>query len=368
MPVKGQVPWLRKDHTAAKHTVYDHYLRKWFPILLGGSISAYRSLTYAEGFSGPGVYADGADGSPIIAMRAFLEQPRLANGRKPVRFVFVDDDPRCIRLLDSQIKKNFPDRIVGETGVSVHLVQGTCAEKLESTLDAVGAWDYPILAVLDSWGNAPVPYDLIVRLARNRATEVIVTLAPRHFVRFVSRIEGSGDEVFGGDQAWREIVNIHDGPRKQRHLLTCYRQMLQGAGFSYLLDFELVDRRGESLYLVFGTNHKKGVEKMKDALWTVDPRSGVRFRDPRDAGQYEMFELDEPEFRPLARLLSLKLRTEGPKKVHELRAFTLVGTVFQARHVMPAVEMLLAAGEIRSVDELPVGLNSLVRAVGGAPD
>ncbi len=45
----------------------------------------------------------------------------------------------------------------------------------------------------------------------------------------------------------------HGEEAKRRHLLTCYRTTLATVGFRYLLDFELIDKRGESLYLVFGT-------------------------------------------------------------------------------------------------------------------
>ena len=66
MPVKGEVPWACQAHTAAKHDIYRRYLARWFPILLAGA-NAYPSVTYAEGFAGPGIYSGGEPGSPVIA-------------------------------------------------------------------------------------------------------------------------------------------------------------------------------------------------------------------------------------------------------------------------------------------------------------
>ncbi|WP_260326384.1 hypothetical protein [Streptomyces sp. TLI_185] len=42
------------------------------------------------------------------------------------------------------------------------------------------------------------------------------------------------------------------------------------------------DEGNRKLYLIFGTQHELGLEKMKDAMWKVDPSYGVRYRDPRD--------------------------------------------------------------------------------------
>ena len=45
------------------------------------------------------------------------------------------------------------------------------------------------------------------------------------------------------------------------------------------------DEGGRELWLLFGTSSLLGVEKMKDAMWAVDPVYGVRYRDPRDPAQ-----------------------------------------------------------------------------------
>ena len=73
--------------------------------------------------------------------------------------------------------------------------EGKCESVLEPALDDAKAWRSPIIAILDSWGNAPVPHRLIERIARNPGSEVIVTFKPQHFVRFGRR---ASVEVSGG--------------------------------------------------------------------------------------------------------------------------------------------------------------------------
>lgn len=308
MPVEGDVPWECAPHTKAKHDIYRRYLERWYPILMNGP-KAYASVTYAEGFAGPGVYSGGEPGSPVIAMKALVD--KVPPDKGVARFLFIDDDQRCVDMLGEQMRAAFPQRPrPNDTMPPVKITKGTCVERLESKLTDMQAWGQPIFANLDSWGNAPVPYRLLKRLASNVSSEVIVTLLPQHFVRFVSQMGKAGDEVFGGDPTWRDVTGM--APQaKSRHILTCYRQALKAAGFRYLLDFELIPPNGQPLYLVFGTNHPLGVGKMKDSLWEVDRAEGVGFRDPRDEQAETLFDLDEPLLGPLTRALEHKLRQAG---------------------------------------------------------
>lgn len=343
MPVDGPVPWPCAEHTGAKHDIYRHYLGKWFPILLAYS-NAYPSVTYAEGFAGPGIYSGGQPGSPVIAIRALVENVPPTKG--VARFVFIDDDQRCVDMLRETLQQAFPDRPRSTVAMPVTMGKGTCADDLEAALDRIGAWGQPIFANLDSWGNAPVPFRLLKRLAANVSTEVIVTLLPQHFVRFVSNLGEAGDDVFGGDPRWREVVNLPPAA-KSRHILTCYRQALQAAGFPYLLDFELIPRNGQPLYLVFGTGHPLGVQKMKASLWEVDRAQGVGFRDPRDEQAETLFAIDEPLLGPLTRLLQHRLRDSEPARVEDLRNFALLETVYRPEHVIMALKPLVDAGTVK---------------------
>lgn len=344
MPVKGDVPWPCEQHTGAKHDIYRRYLERWFPILLAGS-NAYPSVTYAEGFCGPGIYRDGEPGSPVIAMRALTSKVAATKG--VARFVFIDDDQRCIDLLSPTLRAAFPERPRPDAAMPVKVIKGTCAEQLEVTLDTMHAWGQPIFANLDSWGNAPVPYRLLQRLAGNVSSEVIVTLSPQHFVRFVSNMGEAGDEVFGGNSHWRTVTNLAP-EAKSRHILTCYRQALRAAGFPFLLDFELIPRHGQPLYLIFGTGHHLGVKKMKDSLWEVDRAQGVGFRDPRDEQAETLFDIDQPQLGPLTRLLMQKLRDSGRIRVEELRDFALFETVYRPEHVIRALKPLVDQGLIKA--------------------
>lgn len=349
MPTEGEVPWPIVEHTSAKHDIYRHYLHRWFPILIGGG-NAYPSATYAEGFSGPGIYKGGEPGSPVIALEALHQKVAPTKGIS--RFLFVDDDPRCINLLKQQIAPIVKDSPRTPHAMPITVQQGKCEETFEDALTSINAWGQPILAILDSWGNAPVSYRVLQRLAANPASEVIITFKPQYFVRFVTELGEAADEVFGGNPEWRQVTGLGHGPAKRRHILDCYRRTLKAAGFRFLLDFELVDRRGDPLYLVFGTNHPRGFEVMKDALWQVDRSFGIGFRDPRDQQDEGLFELDEPQLGPLGRLLLPQIKKAGPRglRVHELKDYVQFETVFRFQQIIRTIAMLR---EERKVETSP---------------
>ena len=130
------IPWDADMHTKAKHAVYEKYLSKWTPIMLRGFGA---NITYAEGFSGPGVYKDGGPGSPVLALLSVLrdsECRRLAaQGR--MRFVFVDHDQRCVDRLRSELGlATTPVPLEGSTatGLTWWWHAATVSQILRSTL------------------------------------------------------------------------------------------------------------------------------------------------------------------------------------------------------------------------------------------
>lgn len=357
MSATNSVPWAADPHTKAKHALYTRYLAKWMPIMVRGWRA---NITYAEGFAGPGVYLDGSPGSPVIALRTLVGDKSIRTKVKDggIRFVFIDQDQRCIDLLPGELAnavKPVALDSLKQHGISLVVEKGNCEPCLAQVLDREKAWNRPILAVLDTWGGA-VSYDLVKRIASNPSSEVIITMQPQYFSRFAEVEDlAHGDKVFGSKE-WREVASQASGV-KTRWLLERYRKTIEAAGLPYVLDFELVDKRGQSLFLVFGTSHPKGLTKMKEAMWEVDEMNGIGYRDPRDPNQETLAIELEPQTAPLKRLILDHLRTLPDRRsaAYELRRFALFNTVFKESQAASAVRELVTAG-------------LLVRADGGTSD
>jgi three-Cys-motif partner protein len=341
--VVREVPWPAAPHTKAKHDLYRRYLGKWMPIMING---AWRGdVTYAEGFAGPGVYADGSAGSPVIAFNAIRQDVRLRSNRnKNVRMLFVDKEQLCTQMLNDELLRAADPYTFDELrplGIDVDIRTGTCEPALVELLDAHGSWNRPILAVLDTWGSG-VSFDLIRRIADNPSSEVLITIQPQFFTRFAEAKNVTyGDRVFGSTQ-WRQVA-AQPSQDKAAWLIEHYRDTVKDAGFRYVLDFELVDADSRRLYLVFGTGKTKGLQKMKEAMWEVDPALGSGYRDPRDPNQQMLDIAFDPQTGPLERLITRHLEEvpEHSSTVLQLRDFALFETIYKAAQVLPVVQDML---------------------------
>jgi hypothetical protein len=202
-----------------------------------------------------------------------------------------------------------------------------------------------MLVILDSWGGPDIPFSLLRRIAANPSGEALVTFGPSFLTRHgASPLHaGSGDTAFGGPH-WRGVFDqSSDG--KLSYLVEAYRETLHRAGFRYILGFEMIDERGSQLWLMFGTNNPKGVEKMKDAMWAVDPAYGVRYRDPRDPGQIMLDIEPEPDTGALRRML-LEVLARTAKTLDQLREWALLETVYRPQQVRGVVQRMVKSQEL----------------------
>ncbi len=342
MAVPNTTIWDRDSHTEAKHRVLAGYYDAWYPIML----STWPRLTVFEGYAGPGEYSDGEEGSPIIALRRLLDRPDLVLRGKPVRFVFVEERKDRLDHLASLVDTKFRGR---PGHVSVDLVHGSCEVVWERALTSAAAWGQPIFANLDPFGPG-VPYPLVERLGKNKASEVLVTFMSDWLRRFATLEEvGDGDTQFGST-AWRRVADLASPEEKEIFLVTEYRSTLVRAGLRLTAPFRLSDEGGRSFYLIYGTSHERGLERMKQSMWKVDPVSGIRFRDPTDPHQ-GVLDLGKPDPGLTSLTQRLRTRLEGTASreltVGELRNFALFETAFRPVHATAAVRRMLEAGELR---------------------
>src|SRR5882757_6796352 len=98
MAAPRQTVWELEPHTRAKHELLKRYLQAWMIILSQGK---FPEILYIDGFAGPGEYAGGETGSPIIALDTALGyRPPL---QAQVHFLFVEKDADRAAHLQNQI-------------------------------------------------------------------------------------------------------------------------------------------------------------------------------------------------------------------------------------------------------------------------
>jgi hypothetical protein len=173
---------------------------------------------------------------------------------------------------------------------------------------------------------------------------VITTFGPNWFNRRKDLNANVLDQVFGSRLFWEKAAGVEQSDEQWRAWLEVYRSALQRAGFGFCLQFQVVPRTGQPLHLVYGTRHPKGVEVMKEAMWTVDRSDGMSFKDPRcrgavpiGQGTFWETEVIDPE---LVTLVQDRLK-RGPTTVGDLGQWLLTETSqWRAKDAAKAVQHL----------------------------
>ncbi|WP_030019358.1 three-Cys-motif partner protein TcmP [Streptomyces monomycini] len=349
------VLWKLEPATAAKHRLYQRYLDAWWPILLQTSQRtgyARPRVTLLDAFAGPGRYEDNEPGSPVFILDRLLRHKavdRMELSPQRVHLVFIEKDRARHEHLVAELTAKFGP--LAGLPVRVEVRRGEAGRDSLAILSELGAWGQPILGIFDSWGSVNVPLDVMRRIARNPASEAITTFGPNWFSRREDLNPDILDAVFGGRGYWAPAADESRPDERWREWLRTYRDALRRAGFGYQLQFELVPRTGQPLYLVFGTGSPKGLLAMKDAMWKVDGLDGQSFRDPRTRGataegQLDLFQVAGLADDELLELVTQRLRT-GPATVEEVGQWLLTETArWMPKHALQAVRQMRRDGLI----------------------
>jgi three-Cys-motif partner protein len=340
--------WTLEEPTRAKHRLLRRYLDAWLPIMA----SWEQRLVLLEGFAGPGRYVDGELGSPLIMLDAFLAHRSRHKISSELVYFFIEERKDRVDYLEAEIARvDLPDQ------VKVQVIHGRYEDTFGELIDSVaeaGKRLAPTFAFIDPFGYAHASMGLTGRFLQFDRCEVLIFVPLYHVNRFVERDgqERAMTALFGSEDAWRGVGAI--GPEQSRmdFLHDLFRdQLRQVCGLRYVRSFEIVTGGTNSGYhLFFGTKHIKGLEKMKESMWSVDPQGGQRFQDSTDSGQLVLLEEASLDTQPLRQALRRRFGTD-PFTVEEAEQFTLEDTAYLPSHLRrrtfkPAEEN----GELEVVD------------------
>jgi three-Cys-motif partner protein len=337
--------WQLDPHTRAKHEILKRYLEAWTAILGG---SGFPVIAYVDGFAGPGRYAGGEDGSPVIALKAALQHRERI--RAELRFLFIEEKPKRARCLEQVLSemplpKNFRFKVV----------PGATFEKAfrDTFLDPYqkrGKRLPPSFLFIDPFGWTGAPFALVKEVLSQPSCEVLINFMYEEINRFIALPHQAAnfDALFGTDE-WRPAGAMTKPAERNRFLHDLYLRQLRGAARAkYVRSFEMRnDRDVTDYFLFFATNNAKGMSRMKDAMWKVDPSGELRFSDATDPRQTLLFDA-EPDLAALERgILSAFV---GPETtVGEIEQFVLADTPFRETHCKRVLAQLERATPQRLV-------------------
>lgn len=344
------VTWGMPEQTRAKHELLRHYLNAWFPIMARGG---FRKVMYMDGFAGPGVYATGEPGSPILALKALVGRKDFSTlSTTTFLFVFNEQEAGRYASLQSELTAFKATVTPWPDNVRIFAASGGFSEMAQELIDDIygtNAKLVPTFAFIDPFGVTGVSLSQIGKLLSSPSCEIFLYFSFNEVQRFAQagNIDHHLSELFGTDEFTR--CPKAGSPGRKRFLLELFvSQMKSVGGFSYVVPFEM--RHGDGnvgSYLVYGTRSLKGLEAMKNAMWKVDPSGEFRFSARATSGQEVLFGSTDVEL--LQDLLSTQFsgQTVTMKAVNE---YVLAETPFKLGHVKRlTLRPLEQAGKITAV-------------------
>lgn len=327
--------WEAEPHTLAKHRILRRYLQGWMPIILQSR--HFPGLIYFEGFCGPGVYSGGEPGSPIVALEVAKE---MTGRHKDSLFLFADKHKGRVGILEQEINKlgELPGCVTTKARVKTFESAAPLVVKMRQS-----RWKrYPTFTMIDPFGFAGIPLDLIRSLMEQPSSECFITFMADSLNRWLDDPrEPIAEEVTKacGTEEAASIVLSKGGSRVDA-LRDLYLEQLKSFS-EYCRYFEIRDRDNRVLYyLFFISNNPLGMLKMKEAMWSVAPTGSFCFSDSTDPTQQILFD-DADCWLPVAKSEIMK-RFEGQKLVpaETVKAFIKGHPIFLERHATAALKEL----------------------------
>lgn len=340
--------WELEPHTAAKHEILRRYVQAWAPILSHGN---FPHLVFVDGFAGPGRYSKGEEGSPLIAIKAVIEQPRPIKAKAD--FHFIELDKRRADHLRTEIAVlNLPANVTA----TIHggrSFQDAFPEVWSSYARTPGRGRPPTFVFIDPFGFK-IPFSYVTQVLREPSCEVLITFMFEEISRFLSQKDQPENfDVLFGCPDWREGVKLRVPRERVRFLHDLYqRQLTQAAGAQFVRSFAMRNERNTTDYfLFFATNSELGLKKMKEAMWRIDESGTYMFSDATDPNQSVLFSA-EPDRRCLTGLIVAKFAGRTVT-TSEIERFVVRDTPFLEGHYKKVLKELEEIGRLLPVDPPP---------------
>lgn len=120
--------WSLEEPTRAKHRLLRRYLEAWLPIMS----SWEQRLVLLEGFAGPGRYAGGEMGSPLIMIDTFLTHRSRHKITSELVYCFIEGRRDRVDYLEAEIARlDVPEQ------VKVSVIHGRYEDEFSKLVDGI---------------------------------------------------------------------------------------------------------------------------------------------------------------------------------------------------------------------------------------
>jgi three-Cys-motif partner protein len=288
-----------------KHKLIREYLNGWFPKL--GSWSG--KILYVDTHAGKGKHKGGQEGSPLIALRTFLNhswRDKILN-RCKMQFIFIEWSEVNADQLRNEIKSlgELPPNISYEI---YHQNAFELLEGLANEFEKTGTKLAPCFMFVDPYGF-DIPCDLLKRIKAHSNSELLITLIWRELdmaMRQKTRPTGLTDtinRVFGGKE-WEDLCLRSDSDDRGESAVRLVKDKIGAKWATYIR--MLGENQKTRYFLLHLTDHQAGRDLIKEVVWKCCPDNGYYVRKKDNPNQQYLIK-PEPDLTGLRNWLLAKL-------------------------------------------------------------
>lgn len=309
----------------AKHQLLTSYLGGWFPILASWT----GRVLYIDCHAGRGRHDTGHEGSPLLALRSLLEHRQCDQILRAtqVRFEFFEINRKNYDTLMREISAlgTLPGN------VQVNCYHADYESRLRATVDFMrsrGSQLAPSFAFVDPYGFS-LSMDLLNDLLSFPTSELLINFMYRYVDMAIHQPSQASlmDSLFGSP-LWRQLASIDDPIRRSKETIALFSKQLKA---DYVTHMDMRAENGALKYvLIHATNHRKGREVMKRAMWSVTPDGSFTAFERHTPNQMVLIRPD-PDLTPLKRALWNQFagKQVTMRDIHEW----LVDQIYLPRHL-----------------------------------
>ncbi|PSL33266.1 three-Cys-motif partner protein TcmP [Chitinophaga ginsengisoli] len=254
-----------------KSEIVFKYFKSWANII--GSTTSGK-IGYLDFFSGPGKYIDGNDSTPLLILKAAIDNPKLCNN---LVTVFQDANKDCI----NELKKNvstIPN--ISNLKYKPHIELETVDEGIASRLKEIEL--IPSLIFIDPFGYNGLSLELLGNAIKDWGCDCIFFFNYNRINAAISNpiFKNNVNLIFGEEIADKLRQDVVGKTPKQRQALIMGQlaQALNSVKGRFKVEFKFYkeDSGKTSHFIVLVTKHQKGYEVMKEIMASLsDTINGV---------------------------------------------------------------------------------------------
>ena len=263
------------NHSEAKVKLLSEYLKRYLNIISNDGYT--EKINIYDLFCGQGLYEDGGEGSPLVALRKVKETyyTKIANtpSKLPkINCQFNDIDKSKINILKEAIKsKSLHYKNIGD----VEFTSNDYQDEVKRLSDSFSKFkNEKGFVFIDPYGYKDVKATHIKQLLNCKKKSEVLLWLP---IQFMYRFSGSGmPESLSNFINEVDISEKMDNCNSVWDFISTLKNGFQSyLGKDYFVDnFSLKKEENTVFCLYFFTSHIKGFEKMLEAKWEIDSEQG----------------------------------------------------------------------------------------------